>query len=152
MTPSQAKPQAQDLLNFIDASPSPWHAVDTSEQRLLKAGFIKLNEALAWQLQAGGSYYAVRGGASIIAFSIGKQALTDSGFRIIGAHTDSPGLRLKPNAAYGSDGLVRIAVEVYGGPNLATFTDRDTGKKHTVEDQGRSGWQQRPGCTRIGGF
>ena len=143
MTPSQAKPQAQDLLNFIDASPSPWHAVDTSEQRLLKAGFIKLNEALAWQLQAGGSYYAVRGGASIIAFSIGKQGLTDSGFRIIGAHTDSPGLRLKPNAAYGSDGLVRIAVEVYGGPILATFTDRDLSVAGRVNVRTANGFEAR---------
>ena len=143
MTPSQAKPQAQDLLNFIDASPSPWHAVDTSEQRLLKAGFIKLNEALAWQLQAGGSYYVVRGGASIIAFSIGKQALTDSGFRIIGAHTDSPGLRLKPNAAYGNDGLVRIAVEVYGGPILATFTDRDLSVAGRVNVRTANGFEAR---------
>ena len=54
-----------------------------------------------------------------------QQALTDTGFHIVGAHTDSPGLRLKPQAAFGSDGLVRIGVEVYGGPILATFTDRD---------------------------
>lgn len=123
--PANAKAQAQDLLDFIDASPSPWHAVHSAQQRLHSAGFIQLEEALAWQLNAGGSYYVVRGGASIIAFTLGQQALSESGLRMVGAHTDSPGLRLKPRPAYGSDGLVRIGVEVYGGPILATFTDRD---------------------------
>ncbi|NOT65368.1 MAG: M18 family aminopeptidase [Methylotenera sp.] len=122
---SYTKAQAQDLLHFIDASPSPWHAVNTVEQRLLKQGFTALRETQAWQLNTGGSYYVVRGGASIIAFTLGQKTLLDTGFRMVGAHTDSPGLRLKPSAAYGSDGLVRIGVEVYGGPILATFTDRD---------------------------
>jgi aspartyl aminopeptidase len=124
-TKTEAKIQAKDLLNFIDASPSPWHAVNSVEQRLLKQDFNQLHETEAWQLKAGNRYYVVRGGASIIAFTLGSQSLTESGFRMVGAHTDSPGLRLKPNAAYGSDGLVRIGVEVYGGPILATFTDRD---------------------------
>jgi len=121
----QARALAQDLLDFIDASPSPWHAVSSVEQRLLKHGFSRLDESAGWQLAAGKSYYVVRGGASIIAFRMGSQPVTDSGFRIVGAHTDSPGLRLKPQAAFGSDGLVRIGVEVYGGPIIATFTDRD---------------------------
>jgi len=121
----QARALAQDLLDFIDTSPSPWHAVSSVEQRLLAQGFNRLEESQSWQLAAGNNYYVVRGGASIIAFTIGRQTLTDSGFRIVGAHTDSPGLRLKPQAAFGSDGLVRIGVEVYGGPILATFTDRD---------------------------
>lgn len=122
---AETRSLAQDLLNFIDASPSPWHAVNSVEKQLITASFTKLDETAAWQLQAGNSYFVTRGGASIIAFTLGKQALTDSGFRIVGAHTDSPGLRLKPQAAFSSDGLVRIGVEVYGGPILATFTDRD---------------------------
>ena len=122
---AETRSLAQDLLNFIDASPSPWHAVDSVEKQLINAGFSQLDETAAWQLQAGGSYFVTRGGASIIAFTLGKQALNDNGFRIVGAHTDSPGLRLKPQAAFGSDGLLRIGVEVYGGPILATFTDRD---------------------------
>jgi aspartyl aminopeptidase len=125
LSQTQPKQQAQALLNFIDASPSPWHVVDTVAQRLLKEGFKPLVESQAWQLKAGERYYVVRGGASIIAFTMGKRALTDVGFRMVGAHTDSPGLRLKPHAAYATDGLVRIGVEVYGGPILASFTDRD---------------------------
>ena len=122
---SRARQQAQDLLDFIDVSPSPWHAVETAKQRLLADGFIEINEADAWQLVQGHSYFATRGGASIIAFRVGSSALIDSGFAMVGAHTDSPGLRLKPHAAYASDNLTRIGVEVYGGPILATFTDRD---------------------------
>ncbi|MEK9825299.1 MAG: M18 family aminopeptidase [Methylotenera sp.] len=122
---SEARAFAQDLLHFIDASPSPWHAVDTAIAHLKNAGFTELPETDAWQLKAGHSYYVTRGDASIIAFRLGTEALTEKGLRIVGAHTDSPGLRLKPKAAYAGSGFVRIGVEVYGGPILATFTDRD---------------------------
>ncbi len=142
-TQIQAKAQAQDLLNFIDASPSPWHAVHTVEQRLLSQGFTQLNETQAWQLKVGNSYYVVRGGASIIAFTLGSQALTETGFRLVGAHTDSPSLRLKPNAAYCDDGLVRIGVEVYGGPILATFTDRDLSVAGRVNVRTDTGFETR---------
>ena len=135
--------QANDLLEFIDGSPSPWHAVSTVEQHLLKQGFTALEETQAWKLNTAGSYFVVRGGASIIAFTLGKQALTDSGFRMIGAHTDSPGLRLKPHAAFSSDGLVRIGVEVYGGPILATFTDRDLSVAGRVTVRTKAGFETR---------
>jgi aspartyl aminopeptidase len=120
-----ASANIQDLLDFIDASPSPWHAVATSAERLCKSGFKALNESEAWELETGGRYFVTRGGSSMIAFTIGQNAHTTSGFNMVGAHTDSPGLRLKPHAAYRSDGLIRIGVEVYGGPILATFADRD---------------------------
>lgn len=116
---------AHDLIDFIDASPSPWHAVASAEARLLAQGYIQLNEGARWQLAAGGRYYVVRGGASIIAFVLGSESVAETGFRIVGAHTDSPGLRLKPKAALSGEGLLRLGVEVYGGPILATFTDRD---------------------------
>ena len=123
--PTESRQTALDLIDFIDASPSPWHAVASAEQRLLAQGFIRLEEGERWQLAAGKRYYAVRGGASLIAFVAGNRPLAESGFRIVGAHTDSPGLRLKPRAAMAADGLLRLGVEVYGGPILATFTDRD---------------------------
>lgn len=120
-----ARSAALELLDFIDASPSPWHAVASAEARLLAHGFTRLEEGERWQLADGGRYYAVRGGASLIAFVPGSRPLAEAGFRIVGAHTDSPGLRLKPKAALGGDGLARLGVEVYGGPILATFADRD---------------------------
>jgi aspartyl aminopeptidase len=147
MTPNlisaEQKMHAQDLLNFIDASPSPWHAVNTVEQRLLAQGFIGLDESERWILEAGGSYYVVRGGASIIAFKLGNKSLADVGFRMIGAHTDSPGLRLKTNAALSSDGLLRLGVEIYGGPILATFTDRDLSLAGRVNVRTNSGFSTR---------
>jgi aspartyl aminopeptidase len=116
---------AQDLIAFIDASPSPWHAVASVEQRLRAEGFTRLEEGERWKLAVGGRHYVLRGGASLIAFVLGSGALAEAGFRIVGAHTDSPGLRLKPRAALAGDGLRRLGVEVYGGPILATFADRD---------------------------
>ena len=120
-----AQLQVQNLLDFIDASPSPWHAVHSIETRLAAFRFVKLDEAARWDVQPGGRYYVIRDDSSIIIFVLGQKPLSETGFKIIGAHTDSPGLRVKPNAASGLDGLLRVGVEVYGGPILATFTDRD---------------------------
>lgn len=115
----------QELLDFIDSSPSPWHAVKTIEQRLTAFGFQRLQETEPWRLQRGGHYYVIRDDSSVIAFVLGQKPLTETGFKIVGAHTDSPGLRIKPRAVTLSDGIVRLGVEVYGGPILATFADRD---------------------------
>jgi aspartyl aminopeptidase len=123
--PADVRAQAQDLLDFIDASPSPWHAVQTCETRLMAAGFSRLDEGERWTLATGGRHFVVRGGSSIIAFIVGSQPAATTGLRLIGAHTDSPGLRLKPKPADDAGGMVRLGVEVYGGPILATFADRD---------------------------
>ena len=123
--PDTTRAQASDLLDFIDASPSPWHAAQTCESRLTAAGFSQLHEHERWTLKAGGRHYVVRGGASIIAFIVGHRPAAETGLRLIGAHTDSPGLRLKPKPAEDAAGMVRLGVEVYGGPILATFADRD---------------------------
>jgi aspartyl aminopeptidase len=117
--------QIQNLLSFIDTSPSPWHVVSTIEFLLKPFQFTKLDETTKWQLQPSGRYYVVRDDSSIILFVLGTKPLVESGFKIVGAHTDSPGLRIKPNAVNGKDGLLRLNVEIYGGPILATFTDRD---------------------------
>lgn len=124
ITPEHRR-HAQDLLDFIDASPSPWHAVDTLARRLRTNGYTPLAEQDSWRLAAGGRHYVIRGGSSLIAWRMGDAPAVETGFRIIGAHTDSPGLRLKPKAAHGGENLLRLGVEVYGGPILATFTDRD---------------------------
>lgn len=118
---------AADLLHYIDASPSPWHAVATTAERLRAAGFSELTETERWSLQRGGKYFVTRAGSSLIAFIVGRDPLPDCGLRIVGAHTDSPGLRLKPRAPHLADGFLRLGVEIYGGPILATFADRDLG-------------------------
>ncbi|MFI3187408.1 MAG: M18 family aminopeptidase [Methylococcaceae bacterium] len=122
-----SKEPVQNLLDFIDASPSPFHVVQSIEARLAaqKPAWQRLDETAKWMLQSGGRYYVVRDDSSVVLFVLGQKPLAETGFKIIGAHTDSPGLRIKPNAAGSSDGLLRLGVEVYGGPILATFTDRD---------------------------
>ncbi|HEY0676090.1 MAG TPA: hypothetical protein VGD25_07750, partial [Immundisolibacter sp.] len=120
-----ARARAQALLDFIDASPSPWHVVDSAVALLEAAGYRRLDEADAWQLTPGARHYVVRDGSTLAAFRIGNAPLTQAGLRLIGAHTDSPGLRVKPLAGEARDGLLRLGVEVYGGPILATFADRD---------------------------
>lgn len=132
--------QVQDLLNFIDTSPSPWHATDSIQQRLRALDFERLNEKEPWSLNAGGRYYVVRDDSSIVVFVLGSKDLAKTGFKILGAHTDSPGLRVKPNPLLNSDSFLRLAVEVYGGPILATFSDRDlslAGRLAYRNDQGQ---------------
>jgi len=141
--PDSTRAQAQDLLDFIDASPSPWHAVQTCEARLAAAGFQPLDEAERWTLTAGDRRYVVRGGSSIIAFIVGSQPAATTGLRLIGAHTDSPGLRLKPKPAEDAAGLVRLGVEVYGGPILATFADRDLSLAGRVNVRVPGGFETR---------
>ena len=133
------KQKVQELLDFIDASPSPWHAVASIEKRIQAHHFTKLEETDKWQLQANGRYYVIRDDSSIIAFIVGSKALAETGFKIVGAHTDSPGLRLKPNAPHAKDGVLRLGVEVYGGPILATFTDRDLSLAGRVSYQSEQG-------------
>ena len=141
--PDSSRAQAQDLLDFIDASPSPWHAVATCASRLQAGGFVRLEETERWQLTAGGRYYAIRGGSSIIAFVVGSQPAAECGLRLIGAHTDSPGLRLKPKPAEDLAGMVRLGVEVYGGPILATFADRDLSLAGRVNVRTADGFASR---------
>ena len=141
--PDTTRAQAQDLLAFIDASPSPWHAVATCEARLTAAGYTRLDETGRWTLKAGDRCYVVRGGSSIIAFIVGSQPAATTGLRIIGAHTDSPGLRLKPKPAEDNAGMVRLGVEVYGGPILATFADRDLSLAGRVNVRVPGGFETR---------
>ncbi len=132
--------QVKQLLDFIDSSPSPYQVIATIEKWLSDWQFHKLDETEIWSLHTGGRYYVVRDDSSIILFVIGTQPVAESGYKIIGAHTDSPGLRLKPNPAYQDNGLMRLGVDIYGGPILATFTDRDlslAGRIHYKTDIGQ---------------
>ncbi|MCA9606131.1 MAG: M18 family aminopeptidase, partial [Myxococcales bacterium] len=83
----------RDLLDFIDASPTPWHAVAETVRRLEAAGFRGLEESEPFALGAGDKVYVVRGGSTVIAFEIGTEPPSQAGFRMVGAHTDSPNLR-----------------------------------------------------------
>ena len=114
-----------DLLRFVDASPSPYHAVAEMARRLEDAGFTALDERDAWALRAGDRRYVVRDGGSLIAMRIGRQPPTDSGVRLIGTHTDSPTLKVRPREDVRRHGYTQIGVEPYGGPLTYTWLDRD---------------------------
>jgi aspartyl aminopeptidase len=114
-----------DLMTFLADSPTPYHAVANAGERLEKAGFQKLDETAAWDGTSGGKY-VIRGGA-IIAWYVPEGAGPHTPFRIIGAHTDSPNLRVKPQPDMGAHGWRQVAVETYGGTLLNTWLDRDLG-------------------------
>lgn len=116
---------AQDLLAFVDAGPSPYHAVAELARRLDAAGFSALDERDAWSLAAGDQRYVVRDGGSIVAFRVGRQALADAGFRLIGAHTDSPTFKVRPRGDVRRSGYRQVGVEPYGGVLHHTWLDRD---------------------------
>ena len=116
---------AKRLLGFIDASPTPYHAVANLAGHLREDGFVQLSERDAWTLAPGDRRFVIRDGGTLIAFVVGTRAPADSGYRIIGAHTDSPNLRVKPNGASSKKGYLQIGVEPYGGLLLTTWLDRD---------------------------
>ena len=121
-----SKPQFNaELLDFLARAPTPFHAVAVMREQLLAAGFVELDEADAWQLAPRGKYFVTRNGSSLIAFHCGQGALAEDGLRMVGAHTDSPCLKLKPNAVNETVGYVKFGVEVYGGVLLNPWFDRD---------------------------
>ena len=113
------------LLSFLNQSPTPWHAVATMKKQLDSAGFHPLDEKDDWSLQAGTGYYAIRNGSSIVAFHTGNTDTIKAGVRMVGAHTDSPCLKVKPNPILRRKGLLQLGVEVYGGALLNPWFDRD---------------------------
>jgi len=112
------------LLQFLAASPSPYHATQYLSDLFQKAGFTLLNEADDWALTAGGRYVYIRADASISAFCLSEDIL-ERGIRVVGAHTDSPCLKVKPSPELNTLGYSRLGVEVYGGALLNPWFDRD---------------------------
>src|SRR3990167_2641860 len=122
---AQARARALDLLAYIHRSPTPYHAVGETAARLEASGFLPLDEREVWQLSAGDRRFVTRNGSSIVAFQLGTNAPSRSGFQMIGAHTDSPNLKLKPRASFHKRGYQQLGVEVYGGVLLSTWLARD---------------------------
>ena len=130
----------KDLLKFLNTSPTPWHAVDTMKQRLSVAGFQELDEREDWSLVSNQGYYVVRNGSSIVAFRTGSKDVTTSGIRMVGAHTDSPCLKVKPNPELRRKGFFQLGVEVYGGVLLNPWFDRDlslAGRVTVLDEDGK---------------
>jgi aspartyl aminopeptidase len=133
---------AHDLLAFIDAAPSPFHACAEAARRLDAAGFTGLDESAAWP--AAGRHYIVRGG-TLVAWAAPPAARAGTPFSIVGAHTDSPNLRIKPQPDIGGFGWSQLGVETYGGALFNSWLDRDLGLSGRVSMRSVEG----PPATRL---
>jgi aspartyl aminopeptidase len=133
--------EAAGLCAFVDASPSPFHACVQAGQRLGSAGFRLLQETDAFPTERG-RYYLTRGG-SLIAWSSQAAGSPATPFRVVGAHTDSPNLRIRPRPDVVRAGWQLLGVELYGGPLFNSWLDRDLGLSGRVAIRGKDGVQIR---------
>lgn len=118
--------ETTELLTFLGEATSPFHAVEAMIRRLRAAGFTALEQFDGAHMTPGQGYFTVRQGSSLIAMRAGSDA-SDAGLRLVGTHTDSPNLSIKPNPVKGRDGCVQLGVDVYGGALLNPWFDRDLG-------------------------
>ncbi|MEJ7705522.1 MAG: hypothetical protein WKF47_18705 [Geodermatophilaceae bacterium] len=114
-----------DLRAFVDASPSPSHAVAEMVRRLESAGFSSLDEVDRWELAPGDRRFVVRRGGSIIALRVGSGSMAETGMRLVGAHTDSPTFKVRPRWDVRQAGYRLVGVEPYGGLLAHTWLDRE---------------------------
>ncbi|TFK55786.1 aspartyl aminopeptidase [Heliocybe sulcata] len=128
MIPAPAAPEAATrFLNFVNASPTPFHAVHNAALRLEKAGFRKIREKDDWEkdLTAGGKYYFTRNQSSLLAFTIPQKWKQGAGVSIVATHVDSPNLRVRPISKRTKEGYLQVGVETYGGGIWHSWLDRD---------------------------
>jgi len=112
------------LFGFLNSVPTPYHAVTYIAQQLREHNFLRLDESKSWDIKRGSKYFCIRNG-SIIAFTLGINSAIENGFRMVGAHTDSPSLQIKPLQKKKTDPYLLFGVEKYGGALLSTWFDRE---------------------------
>lgn len=116
---------AEELIDFLYESPTAFHAVESIKRILDESDFKELKEEDRWNIKHEGKYYVTKNQSALIAFVVGKGNIGDNGFKLVGAHTDSPTFRIKPNPEITvEDNYVKLNTEVYGGPILSTWFDR----------------------------
>jgi aspartyl aminopeptidase len=129
----------REIREFLDLSPTPFHATEQLSQILINQGYKKLREEDEWSLEKGCKYFVVRNQSSLIAFIMGRSDPLKYGLRIAGAHTDSPCLMIKPNPDIIKNGYLQLGIEVYGGALLNPWFDRDLSIAGRIIFQKKSG-------------
>ncbi|EFJ48891.1 hypothetical protein VOLCADRAFT_104613 [Volvox carteri f. nagariensis] len=142
---NRGKEHAEKLLSFINYAWTTFHAVEEAARRLVAAGFTRISEREPWSVQPGGRYFFTRNMSTVVAFAVGTKFQPGNGFYMVGAHTDSPCLKLKPVTASNKSGYNMINVETYGGGLWYTWYDRDLGLA------GRVLLREDPAGTAVGG-
>ena len=120
----EVKSFAREVIEFIDESPSTYHVVKNCSDILDENGFERIMPREKWEIKKGGKYFLKKSSSTIIAFTVGEDFDVKNGFKIFGAHTDSPCFRIKPNPEIITENVVRLNTEIYGGPILSTWFDR----------------------------
>jgi len=111
--------QAEELVQFLNSSPTAFHAAAELKKELQQAGFKELDPSEKWDLKEGEKYFLSRNKSAVVAFITGNDFL-NQGFRIISSHTDSPALKIKPDPIIKEDGYYLLNTEIYGSPILNT--------------------------------
>lgn len=137
---SQTRDSAERFVQFVAKSPSPYHAVNIIKEKLVANGFETIKEADTWTISPGKSYVVTRNGSSLISFRVGDNYKPGGPVAIVGAHTDSPCLRIKPILKKSAEGFIQVGVEQYGGLIAHLWFDRDlsiAGRVYVHESSGK---------------
>jgi aspartyl aminopeptidase len=133
----------RQLCKFLGDASTPFHAVAQMAARLAAAGFTRVSADTDWDIRAGGRYFLTRNDSSLVAFIAGHDSAAQEGMRMVGAHTDSPCLMVRPTPEIHSRGLLQLGVQVYGGALLNPWFDRD------LSLAGRVSYQSSTGQLRV---
>ena len=116
---------AEELIEFIHQSPTAFHVIANTAKELEANGYQYMDISMPWNIEKGGKYYTTKSGSALFAFQIGTEAPEDKGLKLISAHSDSPGFKIKPQPEMLVDGkYLKLNTEVYGGPILMSWLDR----------------------------
>lgn len=137
------KSGVKELVAFLENSPTAAHCVEAAAEILGRNGFEELKMSGKWDLKPGDRRFVIDSASTLAAFIVGERPAADAGFRTLGTHTDAPGFRLKPEPYSFAEGVSTLGVEIYGGPTVATWIDRDLGLAGNVTYMGENGLETR---------
>lgn len=140
---------AKEFLDFSYKSPAAFFTVENSRNLLNKEGFKALKENEKWELKNNEKYYVTINDSGIFAFEIGDKKASETSFRIVGSHTDSPGIRIKPNPEIVDNGFLKLNIEIYGGPILNTWLDRPLALAGRVFTKGENSFKPKLNLLNI---